>query len=227
MDKVNTFPIAPKGMDILLIRPMNVAIIISLPFVTGTIGWLTNLVAIRMLFRPRNPIRLFFFSWQGLIPRRQSEIAESAGEIVEKEILSKHLVRQEISKLDIEKLIQEFVDRIVYQGLAGRLRSIPLIGGLINDTTLGMLHNMAIEEMRKESAGLVDKVATEMENRLQVKRMVTERIAEFDLDTLERVVNQVAASEFRNIELLGGVLGFAVGLLQLILLLLTGNLQIV
>ena len=46
------------------------------------------------------------------------------------------------------------------------------------------------------------------------------------MEKLEEVVNQVASKEFRTIELLGGVLGFAIGLAQLLLLWVTGNLNI-
>ena len=48
---------------------------IMLPLVGAGIGYATNWLAIKMLFHPRNPR----FGLQGLLPRRQDEIAESVG----------------------------------------------------------------------------------------------------------------------------------------------------
>jgi uncharacterized membrane protein YheB (UPF0754 family) len=56
-----------------------------------------------------------------------------------------------------------------------------------------------------------------------VKQLVEDRINSLDLDELERLVHRIAANEFKRIELLGGVLGFLIGLIQLLLLWATGN----
>ena len=208
---------------------MNVTLLItliSLPLITGLIGWLTNLVAIKMLFRPKNPIRIFFWKCQGLIPRRQNEIATRTAQIVENEILTQHLLRTELEKIDLKPFINELATNLIYHGVERRLRSMPVIGGLINDTTLFNLHTMAVEEMNKQSKPMVTKIADEAEKKLPVGAMVEERIKNFEVDQLEKVVHRVASSEFRNIELLGGVLGFIVGILQLVILYATGHISL-
>ena len=54
------------------------------PFITATIGWFTNWLAIKMLFNPRKPVNLFFVKWQGLIPKRQQQLANESAEIIER-----------------------------------------------------------------------------------------------------------------------------------------------
>ncbi|NPV27094.1 MAG: DUF445 family protein [Firmicutes bacterium] len=51
---------------------------IAIPLISALIGWLTNVIAIRLLFRPVEPIKLPLLNYelQGLIPRRQAEIAK-------------------------------------------------------------------------------------------------------------------------------------------------------
>ena len=51
------------------------------------IGWITNRIAIRMLFRPYRPWGIGRFSLQGLLPARQQELARVVGETVAKELL--------------------------------------------------------------------------------------------------------------------------------------------
>src|SRR3989338_4570246 len=45
------------------------------PIAGAIIGWFTNYVAIKMLFRPYRPVNLLGYKLQGLIPKRRKEIA--------------------------------------------------------------------------------------------------------------------------------------------------------
>ena len=53
-----------------------------------------------------------------------------------------------------------------------------------------------------------------VEQGLDVRSLVTEKVAGFPLPRLEQLVLEVASRELRHIEVLGGVLGFLVGLIQ-------------
>jgi len=191
-----------------------------IPFVTAFIGWVTNWMAIQMLFRPRQPWHILGMKIQGLIPRRQEEIAERIAEVVEQEFLSQHLIREQLAQLDVHSYVDGFVKHIVRDRVAVKLRSIPLIGGMINDNTLASLERMALESIHAEIEPLRNKIATDIEARLQVRDIVRDRILAFEMDKLEELVRRVASREFRLIELLGGALGFVVGLAQVGILLL-------
>jgi len=65
-------------------------LIYLLPFVCGLLGWLTNWIAIRSLFRPRREVRFFRTPipfTPGLFVRKQGEIAGKIGEITNREFL--------------------------------------------------------------------------------------------------------------------------------------------
>lgn len=197
-----------------------------MPFVTALIGWLTNKVAIVSLFRPRVPRRILGWTWQGAVPRRQQDLAARAAELMAQEVLQKHMIRSEIKRIDIRPLVVMFAERLVYEHLGPRLRKLPLLGSYLADSTLNRIHREVLDALEKETPGLVSKLAAEAEARLDVRRIVEERIAGFDLDKLEDVVNAVAAREFRSIEIMGAVLGFIVGLAQIVILVLAGTVEL-
>ncbi len=199
-------------------------LILLLPLLGGLIGWLTNWLAIRMLFRPRLPIRVFRWNWQGLIPRRQKEVARQAAAVLEEEILEKHLVRRELERMNFDPYIDELAARLVFESVGPRLRRFPILGSLVNDSILRALHRAAIREMHKEARPLIHKIAAEAEKHFNIRAHVQERVAGFDLDQLERVVRQVAHREFRAIEMMGAIVGLIVGVVQLGLLLISGAL---
>ena len=73
--------------------------------------------------------------------------------------------------------------------------------------------------MKEEAGPLMEKVATQFEDSVNLKQMIEDNIAAFDLDRLEAIVKQVASGKFRTIERLGALLGFVIGCLQVTLLL--------
>lgn len=197
-------------------------VLILTPFITAAIGWFTNWVAIQMLFHPREPMRLFFWKWQGLIPRRQEQLAAEAAEIIEREIMQQHMIVHEIRKIELGPYLEEAAHEVVWERIGPQLKAIPLLGGFINESTLAKLEVIAAGAMKDEAGPLMEKVATQFEASVNLKQLIEDNIAAFDLDRLEAIVNEVAKREFRTIERLGAVLGFLIGCLQLLILLITG-----
>ncbi len=49
---------------------------------------------------------------------------------------------------------------------------------------------------------------------LDLEKIVTEKVSGFSSDKLEEILMSIMSKEFRFVEILGGVLGFIIGLLQ-------------
>lgn len=199
--------------------------VIAVPVLTGGIGWFTNWVAIRMLFRPRRPWRLPFLVIHGLIPKRQDEMARQMADVIERELLGQHQLRQSILALDAESLLQESLRRLIRERLAGKLRKNPLLGAFISDSVLEMVEKMALAGLREELPGMMNLLADKVEKSFPIKEIIERKIAEFDVRQLENIVMQVAKREFVVIERLGAVIGFLVGLVELVWLWWCGSLE--
>jgi uncharacterized membrane protein YheB (UPF0754 family) len=92
---------------------------------------------------------------------------------------------------------------------------------MVNDKFLYNLNKLALESLVGETEPLLEKVSTEVEKQIAVRRIVEEKIHAFDLDQLETIVRKLAHKEFRSIEILGAAIGFLVGLVQSLLLVLS------
>lgn len=71
--------------------------ILIAPAVGGVIGYLTNFIAIKMLFHPHKAV--YIGKWRlpltpGLIPKEQPNIARSIGEVISKELLNEDTLKQ-------------------------------------------------------------------------------------------------------------------------------------
>lgn len=172
-----------------------------------------------MLFRPQKPLKVLgLFTWQGLIPKRQPALAAQAAEIIERELISNHKIRDILSKVDVAPQLRVAISTLIRDRLAPRLQGLPLVGNFINESSIESLEKMAHEEVGKEAPKLMEKVTANFENHFDVKTLVQERIEAFELDKLESIVMEVAKKEFRTIERIGAVLGFVVGCVQVVLI---------
>lgn len=198
--------------------------LIALPFLSAFIGWLTNYAAIKMLFRPKNPIGPGSWKVQGMVPRRQKELASRLGVIVENEILGKDLIRRHLGQFDLRPHLAELSRRLVREKLMEKLEKLPLLGGLLPGMNLGKIEDFITAEMERQVYPMLDDMITEMQGNLPIRSLVEEQINALDVDSLEAMIERIARKEFRAIEIMGAILGFAVGLIQLLLLYLTGQL---
>jgi len=193
--------------------------LLALPVVGGLIGWLTNCLAIRMLFRPREPFRLPGFTLQGLVPRRRTELARSVGEVVERELISHDDILAVMSddafifslRPRLEAGIDAFIrDRVV--------RNSVWLKAAFSTSAADRLKQRVADEVMAMLPGLVSDIAVNLKDRLRFRELVEAKIEAFELDRLESIVVRVAGRELKAIEILGGVIGFAIGLVQTALL---------
>ena len=88
--------------------------------VGGVIGYITNWIAIKMLFRPHYEKRIFNIPipfTPGLIPKEKNRIAKSIGEAVGEYLLSPEVVVDALFKNEgsIEKVIIHYINRLKHE----------------------------------------------------------------------------------------------------------------
>ncbi|SCY80513.1 DUF445 domain-containing protein [Alkaliphilus peptidifermentans] len=194
-------------------------IILLLALIGALIGWITNLMAIKLLFRPFKPVKipLLPFYIQGLIPKRKSEMAKSIGITIQEELLSieeiiDHFIQQQ-NKDELVKFLKEKINNIINHRLPIIIPST--IRGMINSYVSTVIEEEASEVITLTMEGMIHKAATNVD----LASMVEDKINDFPMEKLEAVVLKIAKEELKHIEILGGVLGFIIGLSQGIIIL--------
>lgn len=187
---------------------------IAIPLISAGIGWITNVIAIRLLFRPIKPFRLPLLNYeiQGLIPRRQPELAKKIGEVIEQELLSIDDVLDRFNTPEMQKKVALLISTIVVGRLQASIPSfVPAsITKLIGDSAQSVLNR----EAPRLVEGMTDQIGEYLRTKVSFGEIVEEKILGFQLADLENLVVSVAQRELRQIEWLGGVLGLLIGLFQ-------------
>jgi uncharacterized membrane protein YheB (UPF0754 family) len=192
--------------------------ITGIPVISAGIGWFTNWLAVKMIFRPRKPIRIAFITFHGLIPKRKSELAKKIGETVEKELISHQdihkIVTSDQFREQILDAVMERIERFITEYL-GTSRMMALI--LSGEPALRIKESIR-KELSTSLPGILEELFEKVESKLDFKEIIRAKIEAFDLGKFETIIQSIAAREMRGIEVLGGILGFIIGLGQALLM---------
>lgn len=195
-----------------------------IPVISAFIGWFTNWIAVKMLFHPKNPKKFFGITLQGIFPKRQQQFAKKLGKLVSEELLSFSDIEEKITNPDnIQKvlpLIEEHIDHF----LRVKLKEVmPMISMFIGDKTIRELKTVFIKELGDLFPVIMKNYMNNLKQELDLEKIVIDKVAAFSSDKLESILVQIMSKEFRFIELIGGVLGFTIGLVQVLITFLAGN----
>lgn len=190
-----------------------------IPFISATIGYVTNYLAIKMLFYPRRPINLGLFTLQGIFPKRKTLLARRMAKLVSEELLSMDKLKDEIDRQATQGKIKDAIADEVEKYLREKISSLnPIIFSLINDHRILQLRDKICLEIES----FIPKITLQFFNRLDtvnLENIVFEQVASFTSDKLENMMMTVIQDELRFIEWAGAFLGFMIGMIQVLLLL--------
>ena len=201
---------------------MNYWLLIIIPIISAFIGWVTNWVAIKMLFHPRQPKKILGITFHGIFPKRQQQFAEKLGKLVSAEFLSFDDIEQKISNPENLKQIMPMIENHVDDFLRNRLSpEMPVISMFIGDKTISKLKEAFMKEIETLFPQVMKKYASNLKEELDLEQIVITKVSGFSSDKLEEVLLQIMSKEFRFVEIIGAVIGFIIGLVQVIITQLT------
>ncbi|NLP02865.1 MAG: DUF445 family protein [Fibrobacter sp.] len=193
---------------------MQIATYCAIPVISALIGWFTNFLAVKMIFRPRREIRFLWFRIMGLLPKRKLELAEKIAETVEKELISNKDIHAIIQSEDFHNQTGKVIKSRIGHFIDEKITSNTLLMMLVSPEVVSRLTDALMEELQKEIPGTIDSLFETVESRLDFRKIVYDKIKDFEVSKLESIVFSIASRELKAIEYLGGVLGFLIGLVQ-------------
>ena len=202
---------------------MEIWVLVLIPMASAAIGYLTNVVAVKMLFHPQKPLNILGFKVQGLIPRRKNEMAGAIADIIQREFVSGE---------DIEVVIRDAfkrrgLDEIISQTLQERTEKVRnrvsfrtpfqrVVGRLLPSKVTKLIIKQAVRSVIPPEE-TTQKVVSEA-RKFDIKDYTIQKIAEYEEGRLEGILHRLGSRELRLIEMYGGILGFLVGMVQVIIL---------
>ena len=192
--------------------------LLLLPFAGLFIGWLTNYLAIKMLFHPKKPVNLGLFTLQGVFPKRQDALGEKLGNVVANELVSAEEILEKIAAQAKGEEVQQIMERKIEAGLKKLLTGIPMASMFVNDSLIAMARGLILKEFQEGLDEWLEDLQAKLKDDLDISSIVQEKVSKFSSEKLESVLFEILRKEFKFIELAGAVLGFLIGCVQIAIL---------
>lgn len=158
---------------------------VNIVAVSGLIGYGTNYVAIRMLFRPvvRRPV------WgQGLIPAQRDRIIFTLARGMHKHVLNQDLIRKRVEETGLVKKL----NHLLIDGSAGLLQDQSLREALKQVIHQSMVEFAHRDDVRRDIREVID---TRLEENLEggLKRFLLQTYKRYNKEDYEAAIDKVVA----------------------------------
>lgn len=189
----------------------------TVPIGAAAVGYATNWIALRIIFEPTRPVRLGPFTVHGLFLRRQPEVAEVYSDLIAYELVTlKHIAQTMFNGPDgdrTQRLIADTLKPVVDQtiGIArpavrvatrGRIDAIrdELVSGAVRQT----VDALTDDEFVRGRAG-------------RLQRLLATRMRALPSPAFAEMLRSAFREDEWQLIVVGALLGFAAGVLQLFL----------
>ncbi len=190
---------------------------ISIPFISGLIGYITKVVAIKMMFQP---IEFWgikpFLGWQGIVPRKAEKMATIAVDLMTERLIKPEEI---FSRLDPQRIAREIevpmmeasediVREVMHQYQPGLWEGMP-----------EFMRQRIIKRVKAEAPKIVAVIMSEVQVNVSryfdIRHMVISNLQK-DKKLLNEIFQRVGKQELKFFCKAGFVFGFAIGLVQMV-----------
>ena len=190
-------------------------------FISATIGWITNWVAIKMLFRPHKEINFGLFKIQGLIPKRRAEIGSGIANIIQNELISVKDVISNIDREEFSKRLDSSIDKVLEKNLKAKVKEkFPVLQMFFTDRMAKDVSNTIKDIIMENQEKIFEIFSNYAEENINFEVIISDKISNFSLDKLEEIITLLAKKELKHIEVIGAILGGLIGAVQYLITLL-------
>ena len=184
-------------------------------FISATIGWITNWVAIKMLFRPHKEINFGLFKIQGLIPKRRAEIGSGIANIIQNELISVKDVISNIDREEFSKRLNALIDEVLDKNLKKKVKEkFPFLQMFFTDKIAKDIGNTIKDIIMGNQEKIFEIFSNYAEENIDFEVIISDKISNFSLDKLEEIITLLANKELKHIEVIGAILGMIIGAVQ-------------
>jgi len=186
-----------------------------LPAAGFCVGYLTNWIAITMVFSPREPVKIGRMTVQGLFHKRQNEVAEAFGRIVATRVLNADNIVATVMEGDGATRMNEIVEQRI-SDLIAKYEAHPMAKLVLPEEKRPALRAELLERIKTEwpkPGGFFHTFAGES---VDLQGELERRMKALDRESYEGVLRPAFRHDEWKLIAAGAVLGTTAGVLQLV-----------
>ena len=188
-----------------------------LPVAGVVVGYLTNFIAVKVIFLPVEPIRIGPFRLQGLFMKRQDEVAKVYSRVIADDIVNLVNIGEQLltgPRSDrTRRMIEDALRPAIDQALGPARGAVRVAVGRREYDAIR--ESVASEAVDYTMTPLTDPAFNEQQSE-RIYNLLVERMRELPPDDFAEMLRSAIQEDEWMLLLLGSVLGFCAGLLQIL-----------
>ena len=187
----------------------------TLPVIGIIVGYLTNWLALQMIFRPFRPTRYLFFTYQGLFLKRQKEVSAEYAKFMSSEILSARKVMDNIVYGSMAHKMFDIAQHHIIKAISqieGLAR--PFATVLIGNEEYDAIKRYVISKMTAVIPSSARRVEAYIGQTMDLENLLSSRMSELPPEQFEDLLRSAFREDEIILILVGAFLGCAVGFIQ-------------
>jgi len=183
------------------------------------VGYLTNFVALKIIFQPIHPIRCCCFSIQGLFLKRQQEVAVVYAELVSRKVLTADNLIGSMMRGRLADALFEVLDRHIQKGIDLIMKNS---AGIMVRPTLMAVGTHEYQSMKRRVSSIIQGdiesftpyLSGYVNEALSIRETLEESMCRLSPEDFEGLLHPVFQEDEIKLIFVGGVLGVLVGMIQ-------------
>jgi len=191
-----------------------------LPFISGLIGWMINTILLRLLFEPFQPKKFIFFSFQGILPKKQQQLANQLANLVAEQFPLNDIKGKILSPESVSAMLpaaETAIDDFLRKKLVEKM---PMLSMFITDRLINELKNIFIDEIKTLFPILINEYADKILNKHELKSTIQNYLNNLSAEQIEIYIKKNTLI-LKVLNWWGFIIGFLIGILQLCLFLIS------
>ncbi|TCP56693.1 uncharacterized membrane protein YheB (UPF0754 family) [Tamaricihabitans halophyticus] len=191
-----------------------------LPIFGGLIGLFTDWLAIKLIFLPRRPVRIGRFTMLGKFQQRRHQVARQYGEIIAREVMTVPNIVQAILHGPHSDRVVAMVQNLVQQSIDRQLAfAKPVVAVTLGSKRLQEIKRSATVRALDAVPSTVRHAEDYLTEAMDIAHMISERMLRLTPEEYEGLLRPAFRQDEWKLITVGALIGFAIGELQVLLLL--------
>lgn len=187
-----------------------------IPFISGLVGWITNVIALKMTFYPIEFVGIQpFFGWQGIIPSKATKMASLSVHLMTTKLIQVSEVFTRIDEEKASELVSPAIKRVSKQIIDEIMKvQAPLLWRSLPKQQKYEIYQKVYDEIPESVKGMMLDMRLNIDDLLDLRKLVIDVLLD-DKALINEIFLNVGNKEFKFIERSGLYFGFLFGLVQM------------
>ena len=188
-----------------------------LPAAGFLVGYVTNWLAMNLIYEPREPVQIGPFKIQGVFIKRQREVAAQFADVIADRVLTPENMVQHISEGPNRQRLLDILEGQVEESMKEYERDA-MVAMLVTKDKLEEAKADLLDRVRNADMSDSKQIKTFADQSHRIHAQMEENLGALDADQFGGILRPVFQKDEWKLILAGGVIGTAIGALQVVVL---------